>query len=77
MRPGWESRKQQIRFILPVTQSVSMSACSFQAGKASSSFFPSLMSSCMRYLAVRNLGIGNLLPDGLNWRPCLPDMYPA
>ena len=28
-------------------------------------------------LAVRNPGIVNLLPGGLNWRPCFPSMYPA
>lgn len=28
-------------------------------------------------LAVRHPGIGSLLPEGLNWRPCFPDMYPA
>lgn len=77
MRPRWESRKRQSRFKLSVTQSASMSACSFQAGKALSRFFPSPMNSCMRCLDVRNPGIVSLLPGGLNWRPCFPDMYPA
>lgn len=27
--------------------------------------------------AVRHPGTGSLLPGGLNWRPCFPDMYPA
>ena len=72
MRLEWESRKRQPRFTLLVTQSASMSACFFQAGKALSSFFPSSMSSCMRYLGVRNPDIGNLLPEGLNWRLCSP-----
>ena len=30
MRPAWESRKRRPRFIHPVIQSASMSACSFQ-----------------------------------------------
>ncbi len=33
--------------------------------------------SWMSCLAVRHPGIGSLLPEGLNWRPCFPDMYPA
>lgn len=77
MQPGWESRKRLIRFILPVTQSASMSACFFQAEKVLSSFFPSPMSSRMKCSAVRNPGIGDPLPDRLNWRPCSPDMCPA
>ena len=72
MQPGWESRKRLIRFILPVTQSASMSACFFQAEKILSSFFPFPMSSCMKCSAVRNPGIGDPLPDRLNWRPCSP-----
>ena len=76
MQPGWESRKRRPRFILPVTQSASMSACFFQAEKVLSSFFPSPMSSCMKCSAVRNPGIGTPLPDRLNWRPCSPDMCP-
>ena len=31
----------------------------------------------MNCSAARSPGIGSLLPEGLNWRPCLPDMYPA
>ena len=27
--------------------------------------------------AVRHPVIGSLPPEGLNWRPCFPDMYPA
>lgn len=26
---------------------------------------------------VRNPDVGSLLPEGLNWRLCFPDMYPA
>ena len=28
-------------------------------------------------LAVRNPDVGSLLPKGLNWRLCFPNMYPA
>ena len=38
MQPGWESRKRHPRFILPVTQSASMSACFFQAEKSIEQF---------------------------------------
>ena len=77
MRPVWESRKRRPRFILPVIQSASMSACSFQAAKASNSFFPCPMGSWMSRSAAQSPGIGSLHPKGLNWRPYFPDMYPA
>ena len=32
---------------------------------------------CMRCLAVGNPDVGSLLPKGLSWRLCFPDMYPA
>ena len=77
MRSAWESRKRRPRFILPVILSASMSACSFQAARALNSFFPYPMGSWMNCSAVRSPGIGNLLPEGSNWMPCFPDMYPA
>ena len=48
MRQGWVSRKQHPRSILPVTLFASMSAYSFQVGKASISFSPFPRSSYMR-----------------------------
>ena len=38
---------------------------------------PYPMGSWMNCSAVRSPGIGNLLPEGSNWMPCFPDMYPA
>ena len=72
MRQEWVSRKRHPRSILPVTLFASMSACSFQVGKASISFSPFPRSSCMRCLAVRNPDVGSLPPKGLNWRLCFP-----
>ena len=51
--------------------------CSFQAAKASNSFFPCPMGSWMSRSAAQSPGIGSLHPKGLNWRPYFPDMYPA
>ncbi len=55
MRPAWESRKRRPRFIHPVIQSASMSACFFQVVRVLSNFFPCPMVSIRPTTGIKPL----------------------